>query len=53
MALVVHPHIMGAAHRLKYFRDALARICEHRGVLFMTGEEILDWYLAQRSPPPP
>jgi len=47
MALVVHPYIMGAPHRLRYFRDVLARIRDHRGVLFWTGEEILDWYLAQ------
>jgi len=50
MALVVHPYIMGAPHRLRYFRDVLARIRDHQGVLFWTGEEILDWYLAQRGP---
>jgi allantoinase len=49
MALVVHPYIMGAPHRLKYFRNAIAHIREHRDVLFCTGEEILDWYLAQRG----
>jgi peptidoglycan/xylan/chitin deacetylase (PgdA/CDA1 family) len=47
MALVVHPYIMGAPHRLKYFRNTLARIRDHRDVLFWTGEEILEWYLAQ------
>jgi len=50
MVLVVHPYIMGAPHRLRYFRDVLARIRDHQGVLFWTGEEILDWYLAQRGP---
>jgi allantoinase len=49
MALVVHPYIMGAPHRLKYFRNAIAHIREQRDVLFWTGEEILDWYLAQRG----
>jgi len=48
MALVVHPYIMGAPHRLKYFRGALAHIRRHPGVLFWTGEQILDWYLTQR-----
>src|SRR5207249_9213549 len=48
MALVVHPYIMGAPHRLKYVRDALAHIGGHKDVLFWTGEQILDWYLAQR-----
>ena len=47
MALVVHPYIMGAPHRLKYFRNALAHISGHRDVLCWTGEQILDWYLAQ------
>jgi len=49
MALVVHPYMMGAPHRLKYFRNALTRIREYRDVLFWTGEEILDWYLGQRA----
>jgi hypothetical protein len=49
MALVAHPYIMGAPHRLKYFRNALARIQEYRDVLFWTGEEILDWFLGQRA----
>ena len=44
MALVVHPYIMGAPHRLKYVRGALAHIQKHPGVLFWTGEQILDWY---------
>jgi len=47
MALVVHPYIMGAPHRLKYFRDALAHISGHRDVVCWTGGQILDWYLAQ------
>jgi allantoinase len=49
MALVVHPYIMGAPHRLKYLRNLLARIRNHRDVLFWTGEEILDWYLAETA----
>jgi allantoinase len=49
MALVVHPYIMGAPHRLKYLRQVLARIRDHRGVLFWTADEILDWYLGQRE----
>jgi allantoinase len=47
MALVVHPYIMGAPHRLKYFRNALAHIHGHADVVCWTGEQILDWYLAQ------
>ena len=46
MALVIHPYIMGAPHRLKYFRNALAHICTHEGVVRWTGEQIFDWYLS-------
>jgi hypothetical protein len=48
MALVVHPYIMGAPHRLKYFRNALASIQGQPGVVFMSGEQILDWYRTQQ-----
>jgi hypothetical protein len=49
MALVVHPYIMGAPHRLKHLRSALGHIRRHTGVVFWTGEQILDWYLAQQT----
>jgi polysaccharide deacetylase len=48
MALVVHPYIMGAPHRLKYFRMVFERIRERSDVVFWTGEQILDWYLKER-----
>jgi hypothetical protein len=48
MALVVHPYIMGAPHRLKYFRMIFERIRERSDVVFWTGEQILDWYLKER-----
>jgi hypothetical protein len=46
MALVVHPYIMGAPHRLRYFREALEHIRSRSGVLFWTGDQILEWYVA-------
>ena len=45
MALVVHPYIMGAPHRLKYFRKIFENIRKKSDVAFMTGEQIFDWYL--------
>jgi allantoinase len=44
MAIVVHPYIMGAPHRLAYFRRALAHILASGDALALTGEQILDWY---------
>jgi hypothetical protein len=38
MALVVHPYIMGALHRRRYFREALQHIRGYSDVLFWTGE---------------
>jgi allantoinase len=46
MALVLHPYIMGAPHRLKYFRRIIEAIRKKSDVAFMTGEQILDWYLS-------
>ncbi|MBY0363254.1 MAG: polysaccharide deacetylase family protein [Phreatobacter sp.] len=48
MALVVHPYIMGAPHRLKHFSRIFEHIGRHDGVAYMSGEQIYDWYLSQR-----
>jgi allantoinase len=48
MALVVHPYIMGAPHRLKYYRLILEKIKAREDVLFWTGGQIADWYFSQR-----
>jgi allantoinase len=45
MCVAVHPYVSGAAHRIKYFRQIFDYMRQHEGVVFMTGEEILDWYL--------
>jgi allantoinase len=45
MALVLHPYIMGAPHRLKYFRKAVEAMRRKSDVLFWTGGQILDWFL--------
>lgn len=49
MALVVHPYIMGAPHRLKYYRKALEHVLKKRDVAVWTGEQILDWFVAKQQ----
>lgn len=49
MALVVHPYIMGAPHRLKWFRQVFERISARKDVLFWTGEQILDWHRSEQA----
>ena len=44
MGIAVHPYVSGAAHRIKYIDKIFEYMKKHEGVLFMTGEEILDWY---------
>jgi peptidoglycan/xylan/chitin deacetylase (PgdA/CDA1 family) len=50
MALVVHPYIMGAPHRSRYFREALEHMRAHKDVVFWTGERIHDWFVASNRP---
>jgi allantoinase len=45
MAISVHPYIMGAPHRTKYFRRIFENIRQRPDVLFWTGGQIIDWYL--------
>ncbi len=49
MALVVHPYIMGAPHRLRYFREALAHLAASPDAVFMDGSAILDWWRGQAA----
>jgi allantoinase len=49
MALVAHPFITGAPHRLRYFQEALEHVHSHPGVVFWTGEQILDWYVGSSA----
>jgi allantoinase len=47
MCIALHPHLMGAPHRIRYLDRALGYIASHSGVWFATGSEILDAYKAQ------
>ncbi len=49
MAIAVHPYITGVPHRIGYFEKILERLSGRPGVLFWTGEQILDWYKAAKS----
>jgi allantoinase len=44
MAIAVHPYISGVPHRIKYFQRVLERLKGAEGVVFWTGEQILEWY---------
>lgn len=47
MSIAVHPYIHGTPQRIGYFRKIFETLSQKPGVVFMTGAEILDWYLKQ------
>lgn len=49
MAISIHPYLTGVPHRIKYLEALYDYILEHDGVVMWTGEEILEWYLAQSA----
>lgn len=49
MPISIHPYLTGVPHRIKYLEQLYDYILGHDEVAWMTGEEILDWYLAQTA----
>jgi peptidoglycan/xylan/chitin deacetylase (PgdA/CDA1 family) len=48
MAISLHPYLSGVPHRIGYVEEVLKHILDKPGVMFWTGEQILDWYLQAR-----
>jgi allantoinase len=48
MSIAVHPYISGTPFRIKYFEQVLSALKKKRGVVFWTGEEIMNWYRSAR-----
>ncbi len=46
MPISIHPYLTGVPHRIKYLEQLYDYIAGHDQVAWMTGEEILDWYVA-------
>ena len=46
MPISIHPYLTGVPHRIGYLEQLYDYIKGHDGVAWMTGEEILDWYVA-------
>ena len=49
MAISVHPYISGVPHRIGHLERLYQHIQARKDVVIWTGEQILDWYLTQRS----
>jgi peptidoglycan/xylan/chitin deacetylase (PgdA/CDA1 family) len=48
MAISVHPYLSGVPHRIAYLEQLYDYVLSHEGVVVMTGEQILDWFLDQQ-----
>jgi allantoinase len=49
MAVAIHPYISGQPHRIKYLEEIYDYANRFAGVLHWNGEEIYEWYSAQRK----
>jgi allantoinase len=49
MSIACHPYLSGQPHRIGYVERTFAEILARPGVACWNGEQILDWYLGQRS----
>ncbi len=49
MAIAIHPYISGQPHRIKHLEAVYDYINRFPGVVHMNGEEMLDWYLGERT----
>ncbi len=48
MSIAVHPYISGTPYRIKYLEKVLTALRQKPGVVFWTGEQIMNWYIASR-----
>ena len=49
MGIAIHPYLSGVPHRISYLEQALDYLRKRRGVLFWTGEQLLQWHLGTRA----
>ena len=47
LSVCSHPYLSGVPHRIKYFRKIYEELKDKPGVLFWTGDQIIDWYKEQ------
>lgn len=47
MCLALHPYLVAAPHRIKYFDEVLSYVLSHEGTWATTADEIADWYIAR------
>jgi allantoinase len=51
LSFAIHPYISGVPHRIGYLEAFLEYASRHPGVVFWTGERILEWYRSIQPTP--
>lgn len=49
LTLPLHPHLLGVPHRVRYLTRLLDGLLERPDTVFVTGSEICDWFVEQRT----
>jgi hypothetical protein len=49
MSIAHHPYLSGSPHRIRHVERTYAEILSRPGVVCWDGEQILDWYLGQKT----
>jgi len=49
MSICVNSYLNGVPHRIGYVEQLYDYVLGHEGVVVWSGEEILDWFLAQQA----
>jgi hypothetical protein len=44
LSVCSHPYLSGVPHRIKYFRKIYEELSKRPGVVFWTGDQVIDWY---------
>jgi allantoinase len=47
MSVSLHPYLTGVPHRIGYLDELTLYMSQKPGVVFWTGDRILDWYRGQ------
>ncbi|QRG09670.1 polysaccharide deacetylase family protein [Xanthobacter dioxanivorans] len=48
LAVAIHPYLSGQPHRIRYLEEIYAYAASLGDVVFWNGEELLDWYQAEK-----
>jgi len=49
LSIACHPYLSGVPHRIGHVERTFQELLAHDGVVAWNGEQILDWYLGQRT----